>query len=624
MRYSKLSPCRTALIAAFFAAGLIQGCKPGGASKSKSFVGLNADVNEDIAKGAAPSYLALQAWFKGNYQVNDAEAQAGGIRYKVNAEFNDDVYSQMPVAYREGMVKYFQQQIVRVAEFQRFEKNPIELKNLLALESAEMYDIIRGLAEVGYTPVHNDLFAQLVKQPNLRNYVDRFSLPFLKEISKRSLRDVIANLGVERDNFTQLLIKANLDQNGATAKFSASLKQNCATLKDLISLLGSTPANDCQASDSLHLGSSSKSIASTVSQVDGGGRVFANMYGGMFAPRGFGSVASSSASPNLSIFKGKDVNVGDVGKGGAVTPSSNNTDSSSVNNNSTTPASDPFGLGQLIGPNWANLFNTSNSNSNGSMGLNEEGSEMMLASTAKNLPSAPQFNCVERGFTGLALVQCQRYFSRMPKLSSIRQNLAQLASDSSSYQSNSSLQLNSVGSYNYAIVANYSTPVQNQGQEGACTAFGFAHTVEANLKVLGISTSVNAQEIWTAQGQQPYMESALSAGKAKSFNGRSIKSTRLLNTIQEAKAAISQGRAVYAASNIAGDWYGPRGGALTCGDVNAAYGHAYSLQGYDEEKQVFIIKNSWGDSWGEEGYYYLPYRCIESQGYSNSLYDIQF
>lgn len=37
-------------------------------------------------------------------------------------------------------------------------------------------------------------------------------------------------------------------------------------------------------------------------------------------------------------------------------------------------------------------------------------------------------------------------------------------------------------------------------------------------------------------------------------------------------------------------------------------GHAILIVGYDDTKNWFICRNSWGASWGDKGYFYLPYQ----------------
>jgi len=46
-------------------------------------------------------------------------------------------------------------------------------------------------------------------------------------------------------------------------------------------------------------------------------------------------------------------------------------------------------------------------------------------------------------------------------------------------------------------------------------------------------------------------------------------------------------------------------GPLAVGSEN--WGHGFVVIGYDDEKKVWIIRNSWGSSWGENGYGYIPY-----------------
>lgn len=39
-------------------------------------------------------------------------------------------------------------------------------------------------------------------------------------------------------------------------------------------------------------------------------------------------------------------------------------------------------------------------------------------------------------------------------------------------------------------------------------------------------------------------------------------------------------------------------------------GHAICVCGYDDSKKAFKFKNSWGPSWGDGGYAWLPYEYV--------------
>jgi C1A family cysteine protease len=41
-------------------------------------------------------------------------------------------------------------------------------------------------------------------------------------------------------------------------------------------------------------------------------------------------------------------------------------------------------------------------------------------------------------------------------------------------------------------------------------------------------------------------------------------------------------------------------------------GHAVMLVGYDDAKQMFKVRNSWGTGWGQRGYFWMPYQYVVS------------
>ena len=52
-------------------------------------------------------------------------------------------------------------------------------------------------------------------------------------------------------------------------------------------------------------------------------------------------------------------------------------------------------------------------------------------------------------------------------------------------------------------------------------------------------------------------------------------------------------------------------------------GHAVCTVGFDDNKQCFIVKNSWGPKWGLNGYFYMPYNYVGDNNYTNDFWIIQ-
>lgn len=52
-------------------------------------------------------------------------------------------------------------------------------------------------------------------------------------------------------------------------------------------------------------------------------------------------------------------------------------------------------------------------------------------------------------------------------------------------------------------------------------------------------------------------------------------------------------------------------------------GHAILMVGYDDAKQLFKFRNSWGPSWGDHGYAYLPYAYVLNTNLTDDLWVIQ-
>ena len=51
-------------------------------------------------------------------------------------------------------------------------------------------------------------------------------------------------------------------------------------------------------------------------------------------------------------------------------------------------------------------------------------------------------------------------------------------------------------------------------------------------------------------------------------------------------------------------------------------GHAVLAVGYDDERQVIIVRNSWGVNWGDKGYFYMPYAFITNPALADDFWTI--
>jgi C1A family cysteine protease len=52
-------------------------------------------------------------------------------------------------------------------------------------------------------------------------------------------------------------------------------------------------------------------------------------------------------------------------------------------------------------------------------------------------------------------------------------------------------------------------------------------------------------------------------------------------------------------------------------------GHAVMAVGYDDEKECFLVRNSWGSGWGLEGYFWLPYNYVNDRGLASDFWTLR-
>ncbi len=51
-------------------------------------------------------------------------------------------------------------------------------------------------------------------------------------------------------------------------------------------------------------------------------------------------------------------------------------------------------------------------------------------------------------------------------------------------------------------------------------------------------------------------------------------------------------------------------------------GHAVVIVGFDDAKQCFIVRNSWGSKWADRGHFYMPYNYMTNKNLASDLWKV--
>jgi C1A family cysteine protease len=112
---------------------------------------------------------------------------------------------------------------------------------------------------------------------------------------------------------------------------------------------------------------------------------------------------------------------------------------------------------------------------------------------------------------------------------------------------------------------------------------------------------------------RPSWESYREAYKHKTTSYYRITATKGQDLIDAVKTALRAQHVVVFGMTVDQDYMNYTGGIMPMPKLTRlnAGGHCQVIVGYDDNRQCWIIRNSWGTAWGEKGYAYVPYAYLD-------------
>lgn len=100
---------------------------------------------------------------------------------------------------------------------------------------------------------------------------------------------------------------------------------------------------------------------------------------------------------------------------------------------------------------------------------------------------------------------------------------------------------------------------------------------------------------------------------------------RISQSLSQMRGCLAEGYPFAFGFTVYSKWYNNPTAVLPTPAANesAVGGHAVLAVGYDDAKQLFTFRNSWGAQVGDKGHFYMPYSYLTDAGLANDFWTIR-
>jgi C1A family cysteine protease len=182
-------------------------------------------------------------------------------------------------------------------------------------------------------------------------------------------------------------------------------------------------------------------------------------------------------------------------------------------------------------------------------------------------------------------------------------------------------------------------PIKNQGNCGSCWAFGTVGALESAIKIKdGVNKNLSEQQLvscnhngWSCGGGDfahaihqnpgaalgadfPYTASDERCKSNLKYDSKIeswsyVGSSRTRASVDEIKSAIQQYGPVAVTVEATRSFEAYKSGIYNACDGNGNTNHIVDIVGWNDNGGYWIMRNSWGSKWGEQGYMRIKYDC---------------